>query len=129
MGNNADQIPTTIDMLNEVKSLIKKEKGISEEVSDYALAKRLGFSHQRIYRLMAGTHTLDEKGCETVADALGWPLETVLACVYLERSRRSENDKLTQAWEHICQRVAPSLAPAITGLILGIETARVILSL
>lgn len=128
MKTGQDQIPTTVDLLNMAKELIAKEKGDGKPVSDYALSKRLGFSHQRLYKLMDGTYTLDDQGCERVAEVVGLPLETVLACVYLERSRRSENDKLTQAWEHICQSVAPSLAPAVIGLSLGIELARVILA-
>lgn len=129
MDTGQDRIPTTIDFLNMVKELIAKEKEDGKPVSDYAVSKRLGFSSQRVYKLMDGTYTLDDQGCERVSEVLKLPLETVLACIYLERSKRSENDKLTQAWEHICQRVAPSLAPAVIGLALGFETARVILSL
>lgn len=128
MDTGQDRIPTTIDFLNMVKDLIAKEKGDGKPVSSYAVAKRLEFKTSRIYGLMDGTYTLDDQGCERVAEVVGLPLETVLACVYLERSKRSENDKLTQAWEHICQRVAPSLAPAVIGLSLGIGLARVILA-
>lgn len=128
MSKKEKPIPTSTDFLNMVRELISKEKGDGLPVSDYAIAKRLGFSPQRIYKLMAGQRGLDDQGCERVAEVLELPLETVLACVYLERSRRSENDTLSRAWERVCQSVAPSLAPAVIGLALGFEVARVILA-
>lgn len=115
MDTGQGQIPTTIDFLNMVKGLIAKEKGDDQPVSDYALAKRLGFSHQRIYKLMKGTRSLDDQGCEAVAKELDWPLETVLACVYLERSKRAEKESLSQAWERVCLKVVPSFAPVFIG--------------
>jgi hypothetical protein len=128
MRTETGELPTTITFLEMVKELIAKEKGDGKAVSDYALSKRLGFSSQRIYKLTDGTYTLDDQGCERVAEVLELPLETVLACVYLERSRRSENATLSRAWERVCQSVAPSLAPAVIGLALGFEVARVILA-
>jgi transcriptional regulator with XRE-family HTH domain len=126
---NATTVPDTVEFMSMVKELIAKEKGNADAVTDYQLAKYFGWSTSRISNYMGRVRTLDDEACEAVSDALKIPLETVLACIYLERSRRSENDKLTQAWEHICQSVAPSLAPAVIGLALGFETARVILSL
>lgn len=128
MSKKERDIPTTSDFLEMVRELISKEKGDGQPVSDYAMAKYLGFSPQRIYKLLDGQGGLDDQGCERVAEVLELPLETVLACVYLERSRRSENDTLSRAWERVCQSVAPSLAPAVIGLALGFEVARVILA-
>ncbi|MAX55402.1 MAG: hypothetical protein CL537_07810 [Alcanivoracaceae bacterium] len=116
MDAGNDRIPTTIDLLNMVKELIAKEKGDGKPVSDYALSKRLGFSSQRVYKLTDGTYTLDDEGCEVVSKLLDWPLETVLACVYLERSKRAEKETLSQAWERVCLKVVPSFAPAFIGL-------------
>lgn len=129
MTKDAKSVPDTIEFMNMVKDLIAKEKGSAAVITDYQLAKYLGWSPARISNYMGRIRTLDDDACETVSEVLKIPLETVLACIYLERSRRSENDKVTQAWEHICQSVAPSLAPAVIGLALGFETARVILSL
>jgi transcriptional regulator with XRE-family HTH domain len=128
MKNKAEPIPGTIQLLEMARELICKEKGDEKPVTDYQLAKRLGWSTARISNYMSGLRTLDDDACETVANALELPLETVLACVYLERSRRSENDTLSRAWERVCQSVAPSLAPAVVGLALGFEVARVILA-
>ena len=116
MDKTRDQIPTTGDLLNMVKELIAKEKGDGKPVTDYALAKHLGFKTSRMYGLAAGSHTLDDQGCEAVAKALDWPLETVLACVYLERSKRAEKESLSQAWERVCLKVVPSFAPVIIGV-------------
>lgn len=116
MDTGQDRIPTTVDFLVMVKELIAKEKGDGKPVSDYALSKRLGFSSQRVYKLTDGTYTLDDEGCEVVSRILDWPLETVLACVYLERSKRAEKESLSQAWERVCLKVVPSFAPVIIGV-------------
>lgn len=107
MSRKLGHIPTTVDLLEEVRALIAKEKGDGMPVTDYRVAKHLGMSTQRISRYFNGLNTLDDEGCAIVAQALDYPLETVLACVYLERSKRQEqDDTVTQAWQRICQRVA-----------------------
>ena len=116
MNAKAQKIPGTIDFLEMVRELISKEKKDGKPVSDYAVAKRLGMSPQRVSRYFSEVSTLDDQGCQTVADTLNWPLETVLACIYFERSSKQENDSVTRAWQRLCQRVAVSVFPFFTGL-------------
>lgn len=116
------ELPTTLDFLEEVRSLIKKENPQRKSVSNYAVAKYLGFTHQRFYGLVNGSHTLDEQGCEVVAEAIGWPLETVLACVYLERAKKQNNDNVTRALERLCHRVAITITPIFIGFLAGIAS-------
>jgi len=122
MNAKYQDIPTTIDLLEEVRSLIKKENPEKESVSNYAVAKYLGFTHQRFYKLVHGSHTLDEQGCVVVAEAIGWPLETVLACVYLERAKKQNNDNVTRALERLCHRVAITVTPIFIGYLAGIAS-------
>lgn len=119
MNAQAREIPTTAELLEMVRALIQKEKGPDVTISDYAVAKRLGWSPQRIYRLLDGTHTLDENGCLDVAAAIGWPAETVLACIYLERAKKQNKDSLAAALERLCHRVAISVSPVFIGFIAG----------
>ena len=115
MASKQPEIPTTVDLLEMVRALIAKEKGDGLPVSDYALGKYLGWSRSRISSYMTGRTALDDNGCQTVADTLNWPLETVLACIYFERSSKQENDSVTRAWQRLCQRVAVSVFPFFTG--------------
>lgn len=103
-------IPTTLDFLEEVRALISKERADGKPVSDYAVAKRLGWKSGRFYNYTSGNSTFDDGACAVIAQTLDYPLETVLACVYLERSKKQDqNDTVTQAWQRICQHVAMSL--------------------
>lgn len=109
-------IPTTVDLLERVRALIYKEKTDGKPVSDYALGNYLGWSRSRISSYMTGRTTLDESGCQTVADVLNLPLETLLACVQLERATKQGNDTLSRAWERVCHRVAVGVFPFFIGL-------------
>jgi len=122
MNAKSEELPTSKDLLEMARSLIAKEKPEYQPVSDYRLAKELGFSHQRVYKLMQGLRALDNDGCQAVAEAIGWPLETVLACVYLERAKRQDNDKVTAALERICHRVAITVTPIFIGFLAGIAS-------
>lgn len=98
-----------------IRSLISEEHFLGGEVTDYRLAKELGWNPTRISRYVNGQSVLDDDACQTVAKVLAWPLETVLACIYLERSKRLQNDNVTSAWERICQRVAVGVVPFFCG--------------
>lgn len=115
MAENIPEIPTTLDFLDEVRALILKENPGLDVVSNNRLAKRLGWDSARLRNYIHGRSTLDEEGCKVIAQVLDYPVETVLACVYLERSKkRDPDDSVTHAWERICQRVA---IPAVCFLV------------
>ena len=122
MNARSNELPSSKDLLEMARSLIAKEKPQYAPVSDYRLAKELGFSHQRVYKLMQGDRALDDNGCEVVAEAIGWPLETVLACVYLERAKKQKNDNVTRALERLCHRVAITVTPIFIGFLAGIAS-------
>lgn len=115
MTVNAPVIPTTVDLLNDVKALISKEKLDGGECSDGRLAREMGWSRARVSSYMTRRTSLDNDACQTVAKALGWPLETVLACIALERAQRAEDDIVARAWARICQRVAVGVGPFFIG--------------
>ena len=122
MADDTAHIPTTVDLLEMARSLMEKEKNGGERLINYRMAKLLGWSPSRLGNYFAGRSTLDEDGCETIAEVIGWPLETVLACVYLERAKKQNNDAVTKAWERLCQRVAITVTPIFIGFLAGIAS-------
>ena len=122
MTTKKDHIPSTVDFLEMARSLMEKENLAGGRVSDYAMSKRLGWSTSRICNYFNGRSTLDEKGCVDIAELIGWPAETVLACVYLERAKKQKNDNVTRALERLCHRVAITVTPIFIGFLAGIAS-------
>lgn len=118
MADNFETIPSTKDLVEQARLLISKKKYGGAAVTDYRLAKELGWDSRRISRYLLGQSTLDDEGCQTLADVLDLPLETVLTCIYFERANKAGNDTVSRAWQRICQSVAFSVVPFFAGFFL-----------
>lgn len=82
--------------MENVKKLlddVKQRKGVK---SDYALAKTLELPAPRIHDYYKGKAAPDEFACLQIAQALGKPLDVVLAAVRMDAEK---NEKRRSAWE------------------------------
>ena len=97
--------------INELLDAVKNAKGIS---TDYALAKTLGLQRARICDYYKGTRAPDEFACLKIADALGMPLDSVIATVKAE----SEKDETRrEAWENYMKRLGGVAASFLVGIL------------
>jgi transcriptional regulator with XRE-family HTH domain len=92
----------TRDFLQEAK----RKNGLE---SDYALAKLLGISRQRISHYTTGKETLSDEVARRVAAALDYPPAYVMACVHAERAKEKE---LRKIWEQAA-KVLGGMAAAV----------------
>lgn len=74
----------------EFLDAVKKRHGL---VSDYALAKFLGWRTQRVYTYRHTPRELDDEACVQIATALDVPPAYVMACVAAERAKRADIKK------------------------------------
>lgn len=104
---------TTVDFLNDVK--VKYDLP-----SDYALAKKLGMTRQRISRYRAGLDHLGDDAAVTVADALEVQPGYVLACIAAERTK---SETARKAWERAAQVLGGIAAGVVilTNPVLGLD--------
>lgn len=96
----------TIDYLEAVR-------GLTETGSDYAVAKSLGISRQKISGYMNKGITMGPDVCERVAQLLGIPLAAVLADMEAERAKRTP---VKEAWEKAAELLRQSAAVLLLGL-------------
>lgn len=82
-------------LLDETKAKIGVE-------TDYALAKSLGLPRARICDYYKGTRAPDEFACLKIAEALGKPLDTVIATV---KASSEKDEKRREAWENYMKRL------------------------
>lgn len=93
----------TVDYLDAAKAAA----GIQ---SDYALAKRLGITHQAISNYRQGRHTADHVTAGKLAELLDVDPVRVIADIEIERATRPEQRRL---WERIAAKVAAGVLVAI----------------
>lgn len=82
-----------MDNVKKLLDAVKKRKGIE---SDYGLAKCLDLPSPRIHDYYKGNRAPDEFACLQIAQALGKPLDVVLAAVRMDAEK---NEKRRSAWE------------------------------
>lgn len=82
---------TTQDLLDQVKARY-------ELPSDYALAKKLGMSRERVSRYRNTNGQLGDEAALKVAELLNLDPAYVLACAAFERTK---NSAARTAWEHM----------------------------
>lgn len=78
---------------------VKAKLGVT---SDYALAKSLDLPKQRISNYYTGERAPDEYACLKIADALGKPLDTVIATV---KAASEKDETRRKAWENYMKRL------------------------
>lgn len=97
----------------------KQALGIS---SDYELAKILGVSKQAISNYRLNQRAPDEFACLKIAEALGQPLDSIIAAV---KAATEKDETRREAWENYMKRLggfAASIALAFVLLVTGIVT-------
>ena len=99
--------------MENLKSLLDSAKEKLGVETDYALAKRLGLPRARICDYYKGTRAPDEFACLKIAEALGKPLDTIIATVKAS-SEKDESRRLV--WENYMKRlggIAASIAVSV----------------
>jgi hypothetical protein len=81
--------------MNTTQELIEKVKEQTGAMSDYAVAKRLGWSTSKIGNYRSGRSQLDVDACFVVAEMLGKDPAAIIAAVEAERATKPE---AREAW-------------------------------
>lgn len=81
--------------MKTIKQLLDETKAIKGIASDYALAKELDVSTQRISEFNKGKAFPNEYACLRIAAALGRPLDEVMASVRIEAEK---DEKRREEW-------------------------------
>lgn len=82
---------TTIDLLNRVKAAYGLE-------SDYALAKKMGVSRQRIHKYLRLGSVMDDEAAFIIASLLDLCPAQIVACMHMERAEKMEDKKKVSFW-------------------------------
>lgn len=86
---------TCIDLLNRAMSH-------GDGLSAYALAKKLGLSHQRLYQLLKDGGTIDDSTAISLANLLEVDPAVIVAIAHSERAK---SDAEKAVWKDIFQRL------------------------
>jgi transcriptional regulator with XRE-family HTH domain len=107
----------------KLAKLLDETKDALGITSDYELARTLGVSKQAISNYRLGERAPDEFACLKIAEAIGQPLDTVIATV---KASTEKDEKRREAWENYMKRlggVAASIALAFLVFVTGIVTS------
>lgn len=97
--------------INELLDATKDAKSIK---SDGELARMLGVSKQAVSRYYLGERAPDEFACLKIAEALGKPLDTVIATV---KASSEKDDTRREAWENYMKRLGGVAASLMAGIL------------
>lgn len=82
--------------------------------TDYQIAKRMGWTRQRVSMYRTGKRSLDDQGVIQVADSLGLPHALVAAWVAQERT---DCPPMREAWGAVAQMLERAAKTLILGLV------------
>lgn len=105
--------------MENITKLLDATKRVFDVDTDYALAKALDLPTQRISDYYKGSRAPDEFACLKIAQALGKPLDTVIATV---KASSEKDEKRREAWENYMKRLG-GFAAGLTGVVCGIHLA------
>lgn len=105
-----------MENITNLLDAIKLANGVE---TDYALAKILDLPRARICNYYKGTRAPDEFACLKIAQALGKPLDTVIATV---KASSEKDEKRREVWENYMKRLG-GFAASLTGVVCGIHLA------
>lgn len=97
--------------ITELLDDVKAAKGIS---SKYELAKALDLPTQRISDYYKGERAPDEFACLKIAEALGKPLDTIIATV---KACSEKDEKRREVWENYMKRLGGIAASFVGGFL------------
>jgi len=97
--------------MNTIKELLDATKAAKGVTSDYALAKALSISTQRISDYYKSSRVPDEFACLQIAEALERPLDEILAAVRIE-AEKDENRR--EVWRRYYKSIGGIAASIMT---------------
>lgn len=101
--------------INELLDTVKKTNGLN---SDGELARKLDVDKRRISDYRHGRQAPDEFTCLKIAEALGKPLNTIIATV---KACSEKDEKRREVWENYFKRIG-GLAASMTSVFLVFVT-------
>lgn len=99
--------------MENIKKLLNETKYATGVETDYALAKNLDLPRARICDYYKGNRAPDEFACLKIAEALGQPLDTIIARV---KAATEKDQKRREAWENYMKRLG-GLAASFFGVV------------
>lgn len=106
--------------MEKIKRLLDDVKVAKGITTDYALAKALDLPRPRIHDYYKGKTTPDVFACLKIAEALGKPLDVIVAIVEIDAEK---NDKRREAWLAYSKRfggLAAAIMLWVFGTMLGV---------
>ncbi|MGE5470592.1 MAG: hypothetical protein ACM3X0_07345 [Bacteroidota bacterium] len=107
--------------MENITKLLDDAKNAVGVKTDYALAKKLDLPRARICDYYKGKRAPDEFACLKIAEALGQPLDTIIARV---KAATEKDEKRREAWENYMKRLG-GIAASIAYAFLLIVTMKV----
>lgn len=101
--------------INELLDTVKDANGLK---SDGELARKLDVDKRRVSDYRNGTRSPDEYACLKIAEALGKPLNTIIATV---KACSEKDEKRREVWENYFKRIG-GLAASMTSVFLVFVT-------
>lgn len=105
-----------MENIKELLDAVKHAKGIA---TDYALAKTLDLPRARICDYYKGNRVPDEFACLKIAEALGQPLDTIIAKV---KAATEKDEKRREVWENYMKRLGGFAASIALVVFLAVTT-------
>lgn len=96
--------------LNELLDHVKAQNGL---MSDGELARKLDVDKRRVSDYRKGERVPDEFACLKIAEALGKPLDSIIATV---KAATEKDEKRREAWENYIKRLGGIAASFMTGV-------------
>lgn len=100
--------------MENITKLLDEVKAVKGVESKYALAKVLDLPTQRISEYYKGQRAPDEFACLKIAEALGKPLNTIIATV---RASTEKDASRREAWENYMKSLGGIAASIIAGVV------------
>lgn len=85
---------------------------LTETGSDYAIAKLLGISRQRISNYRTGRNTFDDEMCTRIGLSLGKNPFEIIAAINAEKAKTSEKKKF---WKDAAEKISATAAMLVLG--------------
>ena len=113
----------TVPPVTTTTALLDRVKQVHKLPSDYALAKKLGVTHNAISNYRSGKSSPAPEVSAAIAELLGQPPLEILAMIECEREAGKENPRpwVMDLWNRYCPRLLPAIVAAsiATGGVVG----------
>lgn len=106
-------IVTTHDLFIALQALLRKA---GKPDTPYGISKFLGASRQSAYNWRDSLKVMDDEYGLKAAQALGWDVDHVLACLAAERAERAGSAETAAVWRHVALRLATAASVVFLGI-------------